>query len=290
MTYRTLIVLLGIWGAHALNNFPSRRLRSTSSLKYEVVDSLSLSFDVQLVASAGLIGVGSYLDGQDLVPPSTVAMEVFEDDSGVREEELPDKKVDIYRDTVLRYAGYLNEVGEAFRPLVPGQVVIFSYVLAITYVLADAVSKGGECAEEPKNVGITGCGVAAVIDTLSFQFIASIIIPGTIINRWVTLVSYLSYVQIDIAGKMSTALGVAHDSVLASVGGVDVTCDAIASSTPTALGLALIPVIVAPIDALTEKFLDEVVRPILVKQFPRCSLPFAENDEDACGRESPLTF
>ena len=30
------------------------------------------------------------------------------------------EEVDIYRDTALRYAGYANEVGEAFAPLTPG--------------------------------------------------------------------------------------------------------------------------------------------------------------------------
>ena len=38
-----------------------------------------------------------------------------------------DGEVDLYRDTALRYAGYANEVGEAFAPLVPAVVVPFSY-------------------------------------------------------------------------------------------------------------------------------------------------------------------
>merc|ERR1712048_63605 len=46
------------------------------------------------------------------------------------EEEV---EVDIYRDTILRYAGFLNEMGEAFRPIVAENVVILSYVLTITY-------------------------------------------------------------------------------------------------------------------------------------------------------------
>merc|ERR1712129_271302 len=48
---------------------------------------------------------------------------------------------DIYRDTLLRYAGYANEVGEAFAPLVPAVVVPVSYGVAITYVIADTVDK-----------------------------------------------------------------------------------------------------------------------------------------------------
>ena len=45
-----------------------------------------------------------------------------------------DGEVDIYRDTLLRYAGYANEVGEAFAPIVPAAVVPASYAVAITYV------------------------------------------------------------------------------------------------------------------------------------------------------------
>lgn len=285
---RLLLVLLALAWADALRPSPRARSRKQISLNAcEVITELSFSLQAQLVVSAGLIGAGTFLDGQVLVPPNTAAMETL-GDAPSEFKVGGEENVDIYRDTVLRYAGYLNEVGEAFRPLVPGPVVISSYVLAISYVLADAVSKGGECAEDPKNVGISGCGMAAVIDTLVFQFMASIIIPGTIINRWVSLCGYLTYVQFDVAGKLSTALGVAPESVLANVGGVDITCDSIASSTPTVLGLALIPLIVAPIDALTEKFLDDIVRPVIVNQFPSCTLPFAENDEDACGRESPL--
>ena len=36
-------------------------------------------------------------------------------------------------------AGYANECGEAFRPLVPVELVYFTYFLAISYVLADTV-------------------------------------------------------------------------------------------------------------------------------------------------------
>ena len=34
--------------------------------------------------------------------------------------------IDIYRDSPLRYCGYLNEVGEAFRPLIPVEIVYLS--------------------------------------------------------------------------------------------------------------------------------------------------------------------
>jgi fission process protein 1 len=188
-------------------------------------------------------------------------------------------KVDIYRDTPLRYAGYLNEIGEAFRPVVASEFVTFSYVLAITYVFADAISKGGETAELTQNTGKQGCGKAAVFDTLFFQLVASIITPGYTINRWVALVVY-AISQFDPATQIENALGVTENQVLASVAGIDISVDGFVNTLPTALGLALIPFIVAPIDGATEFLLDEFIRPQLLKTFPQCTLPFC--DRAAC--------
>ena len=53
-------------------------------------------------------------------------------DSG---EEVSKKEVDIYRDTPLRYLGYANEVGEAFRALVHVNWVKLSYGVASVYVV-----------------------------------------------------------------------------------------------------------------------------------------------------------
>uniref|UniRef100_A0A5F9CZW6 Mitochondrial fission process protein 1 n=1 Tax=Oryctolagus cuniculus TaxID=9986 RepID=A0A5F9CZW6_RABIT len=54
---------------------------------------------------------------------------------------------DLYRDTWVRYLGYANEVGEAFRSLVPAAVVWLSYGVSSSYVLADAVDKGRKAGE-----------------------------------------------------------------------------------------------------------------------------------------------
>uniref|UniRef100_A0A8C8ZZN0 Mitochondrial fission process protein 1 n=1 Tax=Prolemur simus TaxID=1328070 RepID=A0A8C8ZZN0_PROSS len=55
---------------------------------------------------------------------------------------------DLYRDTWVRYLGYANEVGEAFRSLVPAAVVWLSYGVASSYVLADAIDKGKKAGED----------------------------------------------------------------------------------------------------------------------------------------------
>ena len=89
------------------------------------------------------------------------------------------KEVDIYRDTLLRYAGYANEVGEAFRALVPVNFVYASYGVASAYVLADTFDKSSKAKKQLGNSegAMTKVGVAA-FDTLVWQALASVIIPG----------------------------------------------------------------------------------------------------------------
>lgn len=101
----------------------------------------------------------------------------------MEEEEKP---VDIYRDTPIRLLGYANEVGEAFRSLVHVRLVHLSYGIASAYVFADTFDKSSthyrELREEKalnvaKHVSITA------VDTLIWQALASVIIPGFTINR-----------------------------------------------------------------------------------------------------------
>lgn len=48
------------------------------------------------------------------------------------------KEKNIFRDTVLRFLGYANEVGESFRYQLP-RMVRPSYIVAFSYVGADAL-------------------------------------------------------------------------------------------------------------------------------------------------------
>jgi fission process protein 1 len=190
-----------------------------------------------------------------------------------------EEKIDIYRDTPLRYAGYLNEVGEAFRPLVAESVVIASYVGALLYVSADAASKGGETSGLPENKGIFGCGIAAVIDVLVFQLLASIIIPSTIINRGVALCKYVTTDAVDVAGGLASTLSVKSGDIIASLAGVDISPESIVSTIPTAFGLALIPIIAPPIDTFVEGIQDNILRPWLDTTFDKCNLPMCNREE-----------
>jgi len=88
-------------------------------------------------------------------------------------------EVDIYRDTPLRYLGYANEVGEAFRALMHVRWVRATYGVASAYVLADTYDKGVKQSKEPG--ADTGKVAIAAVDTLLWQALASVIVPGVYI-------------------------------------------------------------------------------------------------------------
>ena len=48
---------------------------------------------------------------------------------------------DIFKDTPIRFFGYTNEFGEAFRPLLPKWVVLATYGVSFLYAAADTAHK-----------------------------------------------------------------------------------------------------------------------------------------------------
>ncbi|XP_026466012.1 mitochondrial fission process protein 1-like [Ctenocephalides felis] len=91
------------------------------------------------------------------------------------EEKL---KVDLYRDTPVRYLGYASELGESFRPQVPILFVKLGYAVSVSYVVADTLDKtrrAWEANQEP---------VLTAADTLLWQGIATLILPAVSINRY----------------------------------------------------------------------------------------------------------
>jgi len=150
-------------------------------------------------------------------------------------------KVDMYRDSLLRYAGYANEVGESFKPLIPRAAYLGSYGVASTYVLADAADK---------TLAPGGSKVAG-LDVLLWQALASVIIPGFVVNRWVSLL-----------GRGVARWGPTAGSV-------------VAKWTPTVGGMAIIPFIIHPIDSAVDVLMDRTVRIIL----PEHGLGEGEDEE-----------
>ncbi|XDA85522.1 hypothetical protein R6Z07F_015299 [Ovis aries] len=135
---------------------------------------------------------------------------------------------DLFRDTWVRYLGYANEVGEAFRSLVPAAVVWLSYGVSSSYVLADAIDKGKKARDVPgPEAGRSSRVTVAVVDTFVWQALASVAIPGFTINRVCAASLYI----LSSATRWPLA---------------------VRKWTTTALGLLAIPVIIHPIDSLQD--------------------------------------
>lgn len=124
---------------------------------------------------------------------------------------------DLFRETPLRLAGYANEVGESFKPLISRSGYFASYGIAGLYVLGDAYDKY----ERADNSSAAGA------KALVWQALASVIIPGFVINR-----------------------------VVAVAGTVAFTNVVVKRYAPTLVGLASIPLIVKPIDAAVDSALE----------------------------------
>ena len=133
-------------------------------------------------------------------------------------------------------AGYANECGEAFRPIVPVIFVILSYVAAISYVLADTVDKGKKGADAPGANSIARA-VLGSVDTFVWQMLASVVFPSFIINRLVTLIVTLQ-ATVDLPEALQ------------------------ADWIATVLGLVAIPLLITPLDTLTHWILNGSLRKV----------------------------
>jgi fission process protein 1 len=154
-----------------------------------------------------------------------------------------EKGYNVFRDSLCRYLGYANEVGESFRYQFPG-LVRPSYVVAFGYCCADAVSTGWTVYNKIDNSEHVGSALDArnhntlhaTVDTLLWQSLASVMLPGATINM-VVKASRL------IVQKSPLAVPVLVSQWL-----------------PTAMGLGSIPLIVQPIDNGVDYILDRSTR------------------------------
>lgn len=144
------------------------------------------------------------------------------------------KEVDLYRDTYVRYLGYANEVGEAFRSLVPKSIVWFSYAISSGYVFADTAHKGSKVYQMDSTPQKAQNVLLSTSDTLIWQTFASIIVPGFTINRICAAVQF--------AQKRSTSMALRKPWI------------------STLVGLVSIPFIIHPIDHAVEKTMDVTYR------------------------------
>jgi fission process protein 1 len=144
-------------------------------------------------------------------------------------------ETDIWRKTWVRYLGYANEVGEAFGPIYP-KYVRPSYFVAFGYVGCDTVDKTWKAYNskscDSKQV------VTTAFDTLLWQTLASVLIPGQVIRLIASTTQSLCSMP-----KLVTFL---HPKVL--------------RYTPTCIGLGAIPFIIHPIDQSVDYLFDNYIR------------------------------
>jgi fission process protein 1 len=151
-----------------------------------------------------------------------------------------EEEYNVFRDSLVRYMGYANEVGESFRYQFP-RFVVPSYAISFGYCLADALTSGKKAYDSAKKDNLPTAAVDSIVstaDTLLWQSLASVCIPGLAIN------------QIVKASRFAVAR---------SPAGVPV---AITTWLPTCLGLGSIPLIIHPIDDFVDVVMDNSFRKV----------------------------
>jgi fission process protein 1 len=147
------------------------------------------------------------------------------------------EEYDVFKDSLLRYVGYSNEIGEAFRPVVRISAVRFSYLLEMIYFFADTFHKGFKAYGNPKDQESKTLGaLKASSYTMLWQFLASIAIPAFAINRTVKLTGYL-----------------VRNSQFKSI---------VNKYIPTMIGLGLIPVLPYVLDPLVDDVMNKALKTV----------------------------
>lgn len=161
----------------------------------------------------------------------------------------------VFRDTPLRYLGYCNEVGESFRFQYP-RLVVPSYIISFSYCFADAATMGWSVyhqqkkrrLESPTATAYTGTpfstAIIATCDTLVWQCLASVLIPGGVINLLVR--------------GTKAAMG---QIMVSTNNATNPRAAMLLRWGPTLVGLGSIPWIVHPIDTSVDYVMDTTLRP-----------------------------
>lgn len=103
-------------------------------------------------------------------------------------------------------SGYANEVGEAFRYMIPLRLVHLSYGISSAYVMSHSVwcaknsqpDQAPRLVKSPHEVSTTRktaelSPAKAFLDTLIWQGLASVIVPGLFINRTCAVSRWIIY-------------------------------------------------------------------------------------------------
>lgn len=156
------------------------------------------------------------------------------------------KQKDLWRETPLRYLGYVNEFGEAFKPILLGylgqslgqKTVLASHGIAMLYALADTVHKTmkgyhnhPKQSEQQRRKEAFLSGLGAFL----FQLIASVVVPAQLVKGATKLAQNMIS-----AGSLNKFIRNPRLKAL----------------LPTAVGLSIIPFIIKPIDHTTVFLID----------------------------------
>jgi len=159
----------------------------------------------------------------------------------MRAPSLDDEHV--FRESPLRFLGYANEVGEAFRSHIPRVAVRASYVISFGYGFVDAAWRSNFARSRVTHLPPNQRRFVAAdvfVETLAWQSLASVIFPGFTINRIV-------WASTKLVNKSTGRSHAAWKSWL-----------------PTVIGLASIPIIFKPIDNFTTILMTRYIRPATV--------------------------
>lgn len=152
--------------------------------------------------------------------------------------DVKGSEVDVFRDTALRYLGYANEFGEAFRTHIPRLMYLGSYGVASTYCLADSIDRGRRCYQESSHLNSylqKRKAIETMVEAAVWQGLASVIIPGFTINR---ICAASRFTLKRCAKRMPP-----HAQMWVT----------------TLVGLSAIPVIIKPIDRLVDNVMDGMI-------------------------------
>jgi len=150
-----------------------------------------------------------------------------------KSNQQQEEEHNIFRDSLLRYLGYANEIGESFRYQFP-RAVMPSYILAFGYCGMDSLSTGYREWNKAKESEKLRNSSIATFDTLLWQTLASVMIPGFTIN---------AIVRVSRFAVLKTAANQSLKTWL-----------------PTGFGLGSIPFIIHPIDNSVDYLLDNTTR------------------------------
>jgi len=148
------------------------------------------------------------------------------------------KNVDPYRETSLRYMGYANELGEAFTSFLPEWGLPASYCIAASYVMFDTIDKGEKAYHEAEEEDKFVDTLRISTETLTWQLLASVFWPGSIIRVIVNMSANL--------------VSQAH-----------MDDNQFAHFLPTLIGLSAIPLIVKPIDSTVDTLMETSISKVI---------------------------